>query len=171
MSRYYRLSLSTLALVVVAPLAWVACGGGKPPQTPADENDSGAAAASSGDDTSATASSAAPADSSSTPAPAATADTPPPAPPPPTLGSTDCGKCIDKTCAKQAAACGKNTDCQSTLDGIHACTPDKGAAGNAACISGPMASAPAAGKPKKLAAAYGTCAAKAVAKACKSACK
>jgi hypothetical protein len=170
MSRYYRLSLSTLALVVVVPLAWVACGGGKPPQTPADENDSGAAA-SSGDDSSSatTASSAAPADSSSTPAPAATADAPPPAPPPPTLGSNDCGKCIDKTCAKQAAACGKDASCQSTLDGIHGCTPDSGNLGN--CISGPMASAPTKGKPKKLATAYSTCANKAAAKACKAACK
>ena len=30
----------------------------------------------------------------------------------PPMSGTDCGKCIEKTCAKQAAACGKNTDCQ-----------------------------------------------------------
>ena len=168
MSRVNSISLSALVLAVVVPFAY-ACGGGKPPETPADEN------ASSGDGGESTtektsddkgASSAAPAssaasDDSSSAAPAASATA---APPPPALSDTDCGKCIDKTCSKQAAACGKNTDCQSTLDGIRACTTAAGG-----CIAN--ASNPSGAKPKKLAAAYETCAKKAATKACKAQCK
>jgi hypothetical protein len=167
MSRIHSLSLSALVLAVAVPFAWLACGGGKPPETPADESNA------DGGDTTATtdkgASSASPAsssasdDSSSSAAPAASATAAAP-PAPPALGDTDCGKCIDKTCAKQAAACGKATDCQSTLDGIHACTTAVGG-----CIGN--ASMPSGGKPKKLAAAYGTCAKKAAAKACKAKCQ
>lgn len=163
MSRAY--SISALVLAVAVPFAWLACGGGKPPETPADESNSegGAAAADTSSAAPASSSSSAADDSSSSAAPAASATAAAP-PPPPALGDTDCGKCIDKTCAKQAAACGKATDCQSTLDGIHACTTAAGG-----CIAN--ASMPSTGKPKKLAAAYGTCAKKAVAKACKAKCQ
>jgi len=166
-SQSYRLPLGTLLLAVVVPFSWIACGGSKPPATPDDEN---TASASSGEPAAADISSAAPAsssagdDSSSTPpaASATTAAAPPPAP----FGGTDCGQCVDKTCAKPVAACGKNSDCQSTLDGIHSCGSDTGAA---ACIAN--ASNPASGKPKKLAAAYEACAKKAIAKACSAKCQ
>jgi len=166
MTRLHSLSLSALVLAVAVPFAWLACGGGKPPETPADESSN-----SDGGDTTATTdkgdsgASAAPAssDDSSSAAPAASATAAAP-PAPPALGDTDCGKCIDKTCAKQAAACGKATDCQSMLDGIHGCTTAAGG-----CIAN--ASMPSGGKPKKLAAAYGTCAKKAAAKACKAKCQ
>jgi hypothetical protein len=92
----------------------------------------------------------------------ATAEAAPP--PAPTFGSTDCGQCVDKTCAKPAAACGKNTDCQSTLDSVHSCS-----SGAATCVASP--NLPSAAKPKKLATAYETCAKKAVAKACKAKCQ
>jgi hypothetical protein len=83
------------------------------------------------------------------------------------MSDTDCGKCVDKQCTKQAAACGKNTDCQATIDSFHSCGSDKGAA---ACVS--AASMPSAAKPKKLAGAYTACATKAVtSKACKASCK
>jgi hypothetical protein len=167
MTRAHSLSLSALVLAVAVPFAF-ACGGGKPPETPADES-----SGSDGGDSTATtdkgASSASPAsssasdDSSSSAAPAASATAAAP-PPPPALGDTDCGKCLDKTCAKAVTACGKNPDCQSTLDGIHACTTAAGG-----CIAN--ASPPAKPKPKKLAAAYGTCAKKAAAKACKAQCQ
>ncbi len=166
-----NLTLSLL-LLATGPLTWLACGGGKPPETPADENgsgdDSGTAAApadsSSSDTPAASSSSAAASDDTSSAAPAASsaaAAAPPAAPP---LGGSDCGKCIDKTCAKPAAACGKNTDCQAVIDAIHGCN---GAAGS--CIDG--ATPPTAKKPKALAAAYGKCAKKAVSKACKSQCQ
>ena len=163
MSRVHRLSLSSLVLAVVVPLAWVACGGSKPPETPADEKSDGEAPA-------AESASAAPASSATTdeapsaaPAASTAAAAPPSAPP---LGDSDCGKCIDKPCTKQVAACGKNTDGQSTLDGIHSCGSDTGAA---ACIK--AASQPTGAKPKKLATAYETCAKKAVTKACKAKCQ
>jgi hypothetical protein len=170
MSRVHSLSLSALVLAVAVPFAWLACGGGKPPETPADESSSGA----DGGDTTASssdkgASSASPAsssagDDSSSAAPAASATAAAP-PPPPALGDTDCGKCIDKACAKQEAACGKATDCQSMLDGVHACTTAAGG-----CIAN--ASMPSAGKPKKLAGGFATCAKKAVSsKACKAKCQ
>jgi hypothetical protein len=108
------------------------------------------------------ASSASAAETSTAAAPTAEA-TATSAPPPPSLGSTDCGTCIDKTCTKQAAACSKNSDCQTTLDAIHGCS-----SGAASCIDN--ATAPSAAKPKKLAAAYEACAKKAVAKACKPKC-
>jgi hypothetical protein len=163
-----NLSLSLL-LLATGPLAWLACGGGKPPETPADENSSGddSGAPAPSDSTSAEApaasGSAAASDDTSSAAPAASsaAAAPPAAPP---LGGSDCGKCIDKTCAKPAAACGKNTDCQAVIDAIHGCN---GAAGS--CIDG--ATPPTAKKPKALAAAYGKCAKKAISKACKSQCQ
>lgn len=170
MSRARHLSLS-LVVLLAAPLGVMAlaCGGGKPPETPADESsgddaapataDSSAAtdmpAAAGSSDTSSSSGSAAPADS----APAAAA-----APSTPALGSTDCGKCIDKTCAKPAAACGKNSDCQAMLDAVHGCN-----SAAASCLEN--ATAPSAAKPKKLAAAYSKCATKAVSsKACKASC-
>src|SRR6185312_4837606 len=111
------------------------------------------------------AASAAPAEK---PEPAATASAAPAeaAPPPsPTFGSTDCGSCVDKACAKPAAACGKESDCQSYVDSIHSCT-----SGGATCLS--SATAPTAAKPKKLAGAYGACVKKALAsKACKPKCQ
>lgn len=162
MTRAQSLSLTTLALCAALPYAWLACGGSTPPPaTPADETASSA--------------SAAPASSAEETAPAAsTADTSPPAntapatpPPAPPLGPSDCGMCIDKTCAKPATACGKNSDCQSTLDSFHNCGTDKGAA---ACLD--AASMPSDKKPKKLADAYAACAKKAIAsKACKSKCQ
>jgi hypothetical protein len=161
-----NLSLASLFLVAAVPLAWVACGGSKPPETPADESANNADAAEP-------AASAAPADSSTAPAAssddsskAPPADTTPATPPPPAMSDSDCGKCIDKTCSKQAAACGKNTDCQATLDSFHSCGSDKGAA---SCVD--AASLPSKAKPKKLAAAYETCAKKAATKACKAQCK
>jgi hypothetical protein len=167
MSRANSLSLSALVLAVAVPFAY-ACGGGKPPETPADESTSNADGGEAEKTSDNAASSAAPAsssasDDSSSAAPAASATAAAPAAPP-SLGDTDCGKCIDKTCTKQAAACGKNNDCQSTLDGIHSCTT--AAAG---CIAN--ASNPSGAKPKKLAAAYEACAKKAATKACKAQCK
>jgi hypothetical protein len=170
MTRAHSLSLTTLVLCAALPFAWLACGGSKPPpETPADETASSASPASSsaGDDSTgsaASASSGAAADNSSPPAAdTSTAAAPPAAPP---LGGTDCGRCIDKTCKAPAAACGKNSDCQSTLDGFHGCGSDKGAA---ACLD--SATPPTAAKPKKLATAYGNCAKKAIAKACKTKCQ
>lgn len=163
-----NLSLASLFLVAAVPLAWVACGGSKPPETPADESANNADAAEP-------AASAAPADSSAAPASsaasddsskAAPADTTPATPPPPAMSDSDCGKCIDKTCSKQAAACGKNADCQATLDSFHSCGSDKGAS---ACVD--AATLPSKAKPKKLASAYETCAKKAATKACKAQCK
>ncbi len=160
----------TLLLLATAPLTWLACGGGKPPETPADESSSGddsgtpsTADSSSSTDLPASAGSAAASDTSS--APAASSASAPAAPPPaPALGDSDCGKCIDKTCAKPAAACGKNTDCQAVIDAIHGCN------GNAnACIDG--ATQPTAKKPKALAAGYSKCAKKAASKACKAQCQ
>jgi hypothetical protein len=164
-----NLSLSLL-LLATGPLTWLACGGGKPPETPADESSSGddsgsaAPADSTSSEAPAAAGSAAASDDTSSAAPAASsaaAASPPAAPP---LGGSDCGKCIDKTCAKPAAACGKNNDCQAVLDAIHGCN---GAAGS--CLDG--ATPPTAKKPKALAAAYGKCAKKAISKACKSQCQ
>ncbi len=165
MSRTRHLSLSLL-LLAAGPFASLACGEGKPPETPADEASSeapssGAAPAESssadmaGGDESAPAASAAPAAASAAPA------APPPAP---ALGNSDCGKCIDTACAKPAAACSKDDACKSMLDGFHACT---GTAGS--CVEG--ASMPSKAKPKKLATAYGKCAKKAIgSKACKTKC-
>jgi hypothetical protein len=162
----------TLLLLATAPLTWLACGGGKPPETPADESssgdDSGSSTPSTADssastDLPASAGSAAANDTSSA-APAASSASAPAAPPAPALGDSDCGKCIDKTCAKPAAACGKNTDCQAVIDAIHGCN------GNAnACIDG--ATQPTAKKPKALAAGYSKCAKKAASKACKAQCQ
>ena len=158
-----RLPILSLVFCAATPLVWLACGGGepKPAESPAP-------------DTSASASSEAPADSETpSAAPSASAAEAPAAseapaaeaaPPPPTLGSTDCGACIDKACAKPEAACGKNTDCQSTLDGIHGCS-----SGAASCIE--SATAPTAAKPKKLAAGVEACAKKALKKACKAKCQ
>jgi hypothetical protein len=167
MSRAPTLPLISLVLIVTVPLAWLACGGGetKPPETPADESSASAASseAPAGSDSAAASASAAPETPS---APTATAEATAAAPPPaPSFASTDCGKCVEKTCAKPEAACGKNTDCQSMLDSIHSCS-----SGGAACID--SATAPTAAKPKKLAAAYEACAKKAVAaKACKAKCQ
>ena len=160
----------TLLLLATAPLTWLACGG-KPPETPADESSSGddsgtpsTADSSASTDLPASAGSAAASDTSSA-APAASSASAPAAPPPsPTLGDSDCGKCIDKTCAKPAAACGKNTDCQAVIDAIHGCNGNAGA-----CIDG--ATQPTAKKPKALAAGYSKCAKKAAGKACKAQCQ
>jgi hypothetical protein len=176
MSPARRVPLATLALLVAVPLPWLACGGGetKPPETPAGE--SSAAASSEAPASSDSAASAAPAPSASasdksdksdksaggSPSSDDSASSPPPAP---SFGSTDCGKCVDKTCAKQEAACGKNTDCQATVDTIHGCS-----ATAASCIG--AASPPTDAKAKKLAASVESCAKKAIAsKACKAKCK
>ena len=164
MTRAQRLSLTTLALCAALPYAWLACGGSTPPPASPDDTASSASAgsASSADE----ASSAAPAAAAETSSPPAdtTPSTPPAAPP---LGQSDCGQCIDKTCAKPEASCSKNSDCQSMLDGFHGCGTDKGAA---ACLD--AASLPSDKKPKKLAQAYAACAKKAIAsKACKSKCQ
>jgi hypothetical protein len=170
MNRPYTHAIA-LSLIVSVPFAWLACGGGenKPAESPSSENekastsseDSGASAASTGSAASSSAPAAEATSTASATAEATTASTPPP---PPSLGSTDCGSCLDKTCSKQMTACGKNSDCQSALDSIHGCT-----SGAATCIDG--ATAPTAAKPKKLAAAYETCAKKALAKACKAKCQ
>jgi hypothetical protein len=170
MAHARNLSL-TLVLLAIGPLASFACGGGKPPETPADESSSGddsgtpsTADSSASTDLPASAGSAAASDTSSA-APAASSASAPAAPPPsPTLGDSDCGKCIDKTCAKPAAACGKNTDCQAVIDAIHGCNGNAGA-----CIDG--ATQPTAKKPKALAAGYSKCAKKAAGKACKAQCQ
>ncbi|MDP8999647.1 MAG: hypothetical protein M3O46_05995 [Myxococcota bacterium] len=167
MSRARLLPITTLVFIAAVPLAWLACGGGsKPPETPSGESASAEPAGSDTPTSAASASSATAADTAT--AATATAEAPAPAAAPPpaaTFGSTDCGKCLDKSCAKQAAACGKDTDCQSTLDTIHSCT-----SGGPACVGG--ASAPSSAKAKKLAAAYEACAKKAAAaKACKAKCQ
>jgi hypothetical protein len=170
------LSLGSLVLLAAMPLAWLACGGGKPPESPADESSSDNSSSSAGDS-----SSAAPSDSSAPAGSAAgggdmapdnsggaagassAAASPPPAP---AFGDSDCGKCVDKTCAKPLAACGKNPDCQSVVDAIHSCGSDKGAS---ACIG--SGSTPTGAKPKKLLGAYAKCATKASSsKACKASC-
>ncbi len=164
MSSAHRFPVITLLLIASVPLAWFACGGeSKPAESPSGESSAYASAEAAPDSEapSASASSAPPADTS---AASATAEAPAAAPPPPSLGSTDCGKCLEKTCSKQEAACGKNTDCQAVLDSIHGCST-----GAAACID--AATAPTAPKPKKLAAAYEMCAKKAIAKACKAKCQ
>jgi hypothetical protein len=164
-----NLTLSFL-LLATGPLTWLACGGGKPPETPADES------ASSGDDggASAPASSAAadmPATSDSSSAtdtsaaPAASSAAPAAPPPAPAFGDSDCGKCVDKACAKPAGACGKNTDCQSMIDGVHSCSGTGGT-----CVGG--ANLPSAKKPKALGTAWQKCANKALtSKACKASCQ
>jgi hypothetical protein len=161
-----RFSIAALLLLVAVPPAWLACGGGesKPPETPASES-----SASASSEAPAASDSAAPAASESAAPAADTAEKPSSestaaaSPPPPSFKSTDCGKCIDKTCSKQEATCGKNTDCQATLDSIHGCS--KGAA---ECVG---ETPPSAAKPKKLATAYEACAKKAIAKTCKAKCK
>jgi hypothetical protein len=174
------LSLGSLVLLAAMPLAWLACGGGKPPESPADES-------SSDNSGSSESSSAAPSDSSAPAGSAAggsdmspdnsgggaagassgesaAAASPPPAP---AFGDSDCGKCVDKTCAKPLAACGKNPDCQSVVDAVHSCGSDKGAS---ACIG--SGSTPTGAKPKKLLGAYAKCASKAAtSKACKASCQ
>jgi hypothetical protein len=168
MSRSH-LSVASLVLLVAVPMSWIACGGGKPAENPENPTGDDAAAASSGETPSTEApAAAAPADTgAAAPAPAETAAAPAAPPPAPAISTTDCGKCIEKACTKQAAACGKNTDCQSTLDAFHSCGSDKGAQ---SCLD--SASMPAAAKPKKLAAAYEACAKKAItSKACKASCK
>jgi hypothetical protein len=170
MSRDHRLPITVLVLLIALPLAWFACGGGsKPPETPADQSssaESSSAASSAGptasDTPAASAPAAAEAPAAPAPAPETTAAS---SPPPPSFGGTDCGKCIDKVCAKEAAACGKNSDCQMTLDGIHSCS-----SGGAACLE--SGTPPTAAKPKKLATAYEGCGKRAVgSKTCKAKCK
>lgn len=163
-----RFPIAALLLLVAVPPAWLACGGGesKPPESPASES-----SASASSEAPAASDSAAPAASESA-APADTAEKSPSSestaaasPPPPSLKSTDCGKCIDKTCSKQEAACSKNSDCQSALDGIHDCT-----SAAATCVD--SATEPSAAKPKKLASAVEACAKKALtSKACKAKCQ
>lgn len=164
-----RLPITAFVLLASGPLAWLACGGGesKPPETPATESSASAAAeepASSSEPAAAGSASSAPKSDTSASTASSSESTKEAAPPPsPSLASTDCGKCIDKTCSKQEASCGKNTDCQATLDSIHGCS--KGAA---ECVG---EAPPSAAKPKKLATAYESCAKKAIAKACKAKCK
>jgi hypothetical protein len=169
------LSLGSLVLLAAMPLAWLACGGGKPPETPADESSSDNSGSSSESSSASPSDSSAPAGSSAgdmsadNSAPAASSAAPAAAAPPPApaFGDSDCGKCVDKTCAKPLAACGKNTDCQSVVDAIHSCGSDKGAS---ACIG--SGSTPTGAKPKKLLGAYTKCAAKATSgKACKASCQ
>ncbi|MGO9833607.1 MAG: hypothetical protein ACLP1X_05275 [Polyangiaceae bacterium] len=166
MSRH--LPVTALALLVAVPLPWLACGGGesKPPESPASESSASASSDESkaADMPAPAASASASADTSSSKS-AAPAETATSAPPPPSFGSTDCGQCVDKTCAKPAAACGKDTDCTTTLDAIHSCS-----SGAAACVDG--ASLPSTAKPKKLAKAYEACVKKAAtSKACKTKCQ
>jgi hypothetical protein len=165
MSRH--LPATVLALVVAVPLPWLACGGGesKPPESPASENSAAASAEESPASEPAPAASASSSSASDTSASkSAPEETATAAPPPPSFGSTDCGQCVDKTCAKPAAACGKNTDCTATVDAIHSCS-----SGAAACVDG--ATLPTAAKPKKLAKAYEACVKKAAtSKACKAKC-
>jgi hypothetical protein len=167
MNRAHPLPITALVLIVAAPLAWFACGGGsKPPETPAAESTATASSGEpSGSDT-ANADAASSASAAETPSASPSSETTAAAaPPPPSFGSTDCGKCVDKTCAKQAAACGKNSDCQSALDAIHSCSQ-----GAAACVD--AATAPSDAKAKKLATAFETCAKKAAAgKTCKPKCQ
>jgi hypothetical protein len=165
MSRAHRLSVTSLALIAAVPLAWFACGGeSKPPESPASESSATPSSAEpAASEAPASSGSAAASDTSA--APTATSEaTAAAAPPPPSFGSTDCGKCVDKTCSKQAAACGKDTDCQVALDTIHSCSQS-----GAACVE--AATPPSAAKAKKLAAAYEACGKKAAAKACKAQCK
>lgn len=169
MSRSH-LSVASLALLFAVPMSWVACGGGKPAENPENASGDDAAAASSTESTGTEAPASSAASTEKTEEkPAATEEKPAASAPPPApaLSTTDCGKCIEKACTKQAAACGKNNDCQSTLDAFHNCGSDKGAQ---SCLD--SASLPTAAKPKKLAAAYETCAKKAItSKACKASCK
>jgi hypothetical protein len=167
MSRPHHVPVASLLLVVTVPLAWLACGGGesKPAESPAAESSEPASsgAPADSDTPSASASTASPA--SDTPAPTASAEAAEASPSAPTFGSTDCGKCVDKTCAKQEAACGKNTDCQSVLDSVHGCS-----SAGAACFD--AVTPPTAAKPKKLATSFETCAKKALnSKACKTKCQ
>jgi hypothetical protein len=152
-----------LVLVLFGSLTWLACGGeSKPAENPASESAPASSEKSTTSDTATPAGSASSAPEAETTPPAASAA---PAPPPgPTLGSTDCGQCIDKTCAKQATACGKNGDCRLMMDGMHSCS-----SGAASCIDG--VTIPSTAKPKKLATAYEACAKKAIAKACKVKCQ
>lgn len=174
MRKQTSMSLGSLVLLAALPLAWLACGGGKPPETPADESSADGGSSSSSEsssaspsDSSAPASSSASDMSSDNSAPAASSAAPVAAPPAPAFGDSDCGKCVDKTCAKPLAACGKNTDCQSVVDAIHSCGSDKGAS---ACIG--SGSTPTGAKPKKLLGAYTKCATKASSgKACKASCQ
>jgi hypothetical protein len=169
MPRNHNLPVAALLLIVPLPLAWLACGGGetKPPETAASEDKD--SDKDKDKDKPAASESAAPAESASAAeAPAETASAAPAAaspPPAPSFGSSDCAKCVDKTCAKQEKACGKDSDCQSVLDSIHSCS-----SGAASCID--SATPPSAAKPKKLAGAYESCAKKAVAsKTCKKKCE
>lgn len=164
MSRAHR---PLLVLVVSFSLTRLACGGeSKPAETPASESTPAASSEkSSASDTAAPAGSASSAPEADTASPAASSAAPAPAPPPaPSLGSTDCGQCIDKTCAKQETACSKNGDCRLMMDSMHSCS-----SGAAACID--SATIPSTAKPKKLATAFEACAKKAVTKACKAKCQ
>ena len=170
MIRAKLLPLSTLVLLVSVPLAWLACGGGsKPAESPASDTAStGSSTEPAASDSAASAGSASASSAAAdTPAPASTPEPAASSPPPtPSFDKTDCGKCVDKSCAKQAAACGKDNDCQVMLDSVHACT-----SGGAGCVD--SASAPTAAKPKKLATAFETCGKTAVGKggACAKQCK
>jgi hypothetical protein len=169
MIRAKLLPLTTLVLLVSVPLAWLACGGGsKPAESPASDTAStGSSTEPAASDSAASAASASASSAADTPAPASTPEPAASSPPPtPSFDKTDCGKCVDKSCAKQAAACGKDNDCQVMLDSVHACT-----SGGAGCVD--SASAPTAAKPKKLATAFETCGKKAVGKggACAKQCK
>jgi hypothetical protein len=164
MSRAHTFPITSLFLIATVPLAWLACGGGesKPAESPSGDTSASASSDAPADsDSSSPAASASPAETATA---SATAEATAAAPPPPTFGSTDCGACIDKTCAKPETTCGKNTDCQAVIDSIHSCT---GTASS--CIEG--ATPPTAAKPKKLATGVETCAKKALAKACKAKCQ
>jgi hypothetical protein len=166
MRRAHHLHVTALVLIATVPLTWLACGGeSKPPESPANESSSAASSEEPAAlDKAPPASSASSQADTAAAAPTAEATAAAP-PPPPSLGATDCGRCIDTTCSKQAAACGKNSDCQSVIDSIHGCS-----SGAASCID--AATPPTAAKPKKLATAYETCAKKATtAKACKAKCQ
>jgi hypothetical protein len=169
-----RLAPTALLLSFAAlPMTWIACGGKTPPpENPSDESSSASPSGSGGDttassadipagntDTSSSSSSGSSDSSSASAAPAA-----PAAPPAPAMSDTDCGKCVDKTCAKQATACGKDASCKSMLDGFHSCT---GALQS--CLDG--ATPPTDAKPKKLGAAFAKCAETAGKKTCKAKCQ
>jgi len=173
MSRAHPLPITALVLIVAVPLGWFACGGGesKPAESPAEQSAEQSSSAASSAEPAASEAPAAAASSAAAEAPAAssppaetTAAAAPAPPPAPSFANTDCGKCIDKTCSKEAAACGKNNDCQATLDTIHACSSS-----GASCLD--SGTAPSAAKPKKLATAYEKCGKKAAAKACKAKCQ
>ncbi len=175
MRSHTKLSLGSLVLLTTLPLAGLACGEKKPPETPSDQtggDDSGSSSTStpsgsSSADMSSDNTGGGGGSSGGGSAATASASAPPPPPPAPAFGDSPCGQCVEKTCAKQLAACAKDNDCKSMSDAIHSCGSDKGAS---SCLG--SGAPPTAAKPKKLADAYSKCATKATtSKTCKASCQ